>query len=67
MHPNGANSMAMSGLGFERTLVGTGWAVSLHLCTTGLRRTVLPSSISSVLARKFETRVLCKLLGGLST
>ena len=30
--------MAMSGLSFENTLVGTGWAVSVLLCTDGLRK-----------------------------
>ena len=37
MHPKGANSMASSGLGCRKALVGTGWAISLLLCMTGLR------------------------------
>jgi len=41
----GANSMAVSGLGFREALVGTGhgWAVSLLLSMIGLRK---PSSNS---------------------
>ena len=34
----GAKSMAASGLGCRKPLVGTGWAISLLLCTNGLRR-----------------------------
>ena len=33
-----ANSMAKSGLSFRKILVGTGWAVSLLLCTNGQRK-----------------------------
>ena len=43
VHPKGANSMAVSGLGFREALVGTGWAVSLLLSMIGLRK---PSSNS---------------------
>ena len=35
VYPKGANSMDLSGLGFRKVLVGTGWAVSLFLCTVG--------------------------------
>ena len=38
VHPKGANSMAASGLNFRNTLVGTGWAISLDICTNGLRK-----------------------------
>ena len=38
MHPKAANSMAVSGLSFENTLVGTGWAVSVLFFTNGLRK-----------------------------
>ena len=38
MHPKGENSMAMSGPSFRSTLVGTGWAFSLVLCTGGPRK-----------------------------
>ena len=31
-------SMAASGLGHEKLLVGAGWAISLLLCTNGLRK-----------------------------
>ena len=31
-------SMAASGLGLENLLVGAGWAISLLLCTHGLRK-----------------------------
>ena len=31
-------SMAASGLGLEKLLVGAGWAISLLLCTNGLRK-----------------------------
>ena len=30
--------MAASGLGLEKLLVGAGWAISLLLCTNGLRK-----------------------------
>ena len=30
--------MAASGLGLEKLLVGAGWAISLLLCTHGLRK-----------------------------
>ena len=33
-----ANSMAVSELSFEKTLVGTGWAISVLLCINGLRK-----------------------------
>jgi len=32
MHPNGVDSMAISGLTFRNTLVGAGWATSILLC-----------------------------------
>jgi len=35
VHPKGANSMAVSWLNFKETLVGTGWAIALLLCTNG--------------------------------
>ena len=38
MHLKGANSMAVFGLSFRSTLVGTGWATSLLLCISGLRK-----------------------------
>ena len=38
MYPKGANSIAASGLGCRKALVGTGWAISLLLCMTGLRK-----------------------------
>ena len=31
-------SMAASGLGLEKVLAGAGWAISLLLCTNGLRK-----------------------------
>ena len=39
-------SMAASGLGLEKLLVGAGWAVSL-LCTNGLSKTALSPSRAS--------------------
>ena len=30
--------MVASGVGFGKTLIGTGWAIFLLLCTTGLRK-----------------------------
>ena len=38
VHVKGAKSMTMSGLGFRKTFFSTGWAVSLLLCTNGLRK-----------------------------
>ena len=38
MHPKGANSTAVSGLGLKKALVGTGLATSLLVCTNGLRK-----------------------------
>jgi len=32
MHPNGVDSMAISGLSFRNTLVGAWWATSILLC-----------------------------------
>ena len=37
MHLKGADGMDVSGLGFRKALVDTGWVVSL-LCTVGLRK-----------------------------
>ena len=37
VHPKVTNSMAVSGLSFGNTLVGTGWAISVLLCTKGIR------------------------------
>ena len=38
VHPKGADSMAVSGLRFENTLVGSEWATAVLLCTNGLRK-----------------------------
>ena len=38
LHTKGVNSMAASGLGCRKALAGTGWALSLLLCMTGLRK-----------------------------
>ena len=38
VHPKGANSMAGSGLGYRKALIGTGWAISLHLCINGIKK-----------------------------
>jgi len=38
MHPKGTNSMAVSGFSFGNTLIGSGWATSVLLCTNGLRK-----------------------------
>ena len=37
VHTKGTNSMAASELSCRKPLVGTGWAISLLLCTNGLR------------------------------
>ena len=37
VYPKVTNSMAVSGLSFGNTLVGTGWAISVLLCTKGIR------------------------------
>jgi len=38
MHLKGADSMAVFGLHFENTLVGSEWATAVLLCTNGLRK-----------------------------
>ena len=38
VHLQGVISIAVSGLGFRKALVGTGWAVSFLLCMTGIRK-----------------------------
>ena len=38
VHPQSANSMADSGLSCKKHMVGTGWAISLLLCTSGPRK-----------------------------
>ena len=38
MHLKGADSMAVSGLRFRHTLVGSGWATAVLLCMNGLRK-----------------------------
>jgi len=38
--PKAAKNMALSGLSFRNTLVGTGWAILLVLCTNGLKKLV---------------------------
>jgi len=38
VHLKGADSMAVSGLRFRNTLVGSGWATVVLLCTNGLRK-----------------------------
>jgi len=35
VHLKGVSSMAMSGLSYKNTLVGTGWDISLVLCING--------------------------------
>ena len=42
MHPKGADSMAVSGLCFENTLVGSEWATAVLLCKNGLKNSLLP-------------------------
>jgi len=37
VHLKGADGMDVSGLGFRKALVDTGWVISL-LCTVGLRK-----------------------------
>ena len=37
VHLKGADSMAVSGLSFRNTLVGSGWAISVLLCPNGLK------------------------------
>ena len=38
VHSKGAKSTAAPGLSQRKHLVGTGWAISLLLCTNGLRK-----------------------------
>ena len=38
MYPKGADSMAISGLSFRNTLVGSRWAIAVLLCTNGSRK-----------------------------
>jgi len=38
VHPKGVDSMAVSGLHFENTQVGSEWATAIFLCTNGLRK-----------------------------
>jgi len=38
VHPKCAHSMVISGLSFRNTLVGTGWAASVLLRASGLRK-----------------------------
>ena len=37
MHPKGADSVAISGISFGNTLVGSGWATAV-LCMNGFRK-----------------------------
>ena len=48
VHPKDVNSMALSGLSFRDTLVGTEWVFSVLLCTNRLRE---QSSLGSIGAR----------------
>ena len=43
-------SMAASGLGLVKVLVGAGWAISLLLCTNGLRKQSSALSLGSMAA-----------------
>ena len=57
VHPKGVNSMAASGLGCRKALVGTGWAISL-LCMNGLRKQtsgLVGASISDTQAWSLES------------
>jgi len=38
VHPKGADKMAISGLSFRNTLVGSRWATAVLLCTNGLKK-----------------------------
>ena len=38
VYPKGADSMAISGLSFRNTLVGSRWAIAVLLCTNGSRK-----------------------------
>ena len=51
VHPKGADHMTMSGLGFRKALVGTGWAVLL--CIIGFRKQSSHLVGSPFLALKF--------------
>jgi len=44
--PKGADSMAASGLGCRKALVGTGWAISLLLCMNQLKNSFLACGAS---------------------
>jgi len=53
VHPKGAKSMAISRLSFENTLVVTWWAVSVLLCTNGLRKLLSPCWIPLLAVKHF--------------
>ena len=67
----GANSMAVSGLSFRNTLVGTRLSISLILCTNRLRKQFSPVGLSYLTVNVFPEWWLfikscdyCKLIKG---
>ena len=53
MHPKGANSMAASGLGCRKALVGIGLAISFLLCQNQRRNNLLACGASICDANTF--------------
>ena len=70
VHPRGTNSAAMSGLSFRNTLVGTGWTISLILCTNRLENSPLTFDGPHFLQRRFfawlqaKSCDYCRLING---
>ena len=74
MHPKGAENMAVSGLNFRNTLVGSGWATSVLLSMNGLRNSPLALHCAHFLWGSFfpslderlpaESHDYCKLFNG---
>ena len=48
VHPKGAFSMAVSGLGFRKVLAGIVWPIHLLICMIGLRKQSSQASVSSI-------------------
>jgi len=65
VHLKGVDSMVISGFKFGNTLVGIGWAVSVLLCTNGLKKntplTLLdPMGMGSLMHARLKVTSTCR-------
>jgi len=63
VHQNSANSMAMSGMGCRKAVLGTGWAISLLICRNELKTAfwLCKASISGHFSQSIQVVLVLKV------